>query len=340
MDDELLNLAQQSIARFVGRSVDRLGALATSKVYDEDRSIFLLRADNCATAFALKVRKVQAVKEGDRSDAATASEFGKIEAAFAIIKDTSVAADMPVPVALFGEHRAMLTTWCPGTELRRLFYRGALPWPMRSTDLLTSFRHCGRWLAAFHRGSRTRTDTTNTSRSRLQHVDRMIAQIADNPRNRLGQHELEGVKSVISHSLLGCSGTDVGLLHGNFTLRNVLYSPGRAIPVDFEDSRRDALSMDVGQFIADIALSAYRPLISERARKSAVAEFLGAYAEGSAVAKEQISGSLLYHILATYYEIVGRNTSGLAAQLVSTRQRYVYAKMLSEPEQICENLLP
>ncbi len=340
MDGKLLNLAQESIAQFLATPIDRLGAFRALKVYDADRSIFLLRAENCSTAFALKVRKEQCVKEGDLSDSATESEFRKIEAAFAIIRNTSVAADMPVPVALFAEHRAMLTSWCPGTELRRLFYRRAWTWRMRSADLCAHFGRCGTWLAAFHNGSCRNSDAAETSRVRLRHVDRMVAQIADNPGNRLGDHELERVRSVISDSLLGCNRVDVGLLHGNFTLRNILCTPGRAIPVDFEDSRPDATSMDVGQFIADIALAAYRPTIGESALKGSAAAFLSAYRERLPISQERLSGSFLYHVLATYYEVINRDASALVAQILSTRQRYVYSQMLAAPERTCENSLP
>lgn len=288
-------------------------------------------------AFALKVRKERGVKEGDQAASAAESEFRKIEAAFTILRGTSIAADMPVPVALYADHKAMLTTWCEGVELRRLFYRGAWRWPVRSDDLRACFRHCGSWLGAFHDGSRTGADASQTSIRRLGHVDRMLAQIADNSSD-LGDNDLDRVRSVIAASISSSDRIDVGLLHGNFTLRNILCTPDRAIPVDFEDSRQDAISMDVGQFVADIALSAYRPGIGAAARKGAITAFLGGYRGFLQVSRERLAGMLLYHVLATYYEVVGRNVSGPAARLVSMRQLSVYAQMLRAPEATCECL--
>lgn len=339
MDAKLLGLVQESIARFVGSPVGTIGKLSTQKIYDADRSIFRVRAENCPTIFALKVRKVQAEKEGDLSDSASESEFRKIEAAFAVIRNTSFAADMPVPVELYPDHRAILTTWCPGTELRRLFYRGAKPWSKPSEDLVSHFDCCGKWLAAFHDGSRRDTALAETTEVRLRHLDRMLAQLADNPRNRLGDPRLEKVKVFIGQSLLNCDRVDVGLVHGNFTLRNILCSSGRAVPVDFEDGRRDAISMDVGQFVADVALSAYRPRIGSSACTGAIAAFLAAYRAHVPISQERLEGSFLYHILATYYEVVGRNPSAIPARLISSRQRTVYSQMLSAPERTCTSLL-
>lgn len=339
MDSQLADLALEAIARFDGIPVDRLGSLSATKVYDADRSIFLLRAENCSTSFALKVRTAQGVKEGDLADSATESEFRKIEAAFAILRTTSVAADMPVPVALFAEHRALLTTWCDGTELRHLFYSGAWRWPIGDEDMRAHFRRCGTWLGAFHDGSRTDADASETSRIRLCHVDRMLAQLSDNSGNKLSDSALDNIRSAIHDSLFARDRVDVGLLHGNFTLRNILCVSGRAIPVDFEDSRQDAIAMDVGQFVADIALSSYRPAIGATARKEVVKAFLDGYRERLPTSRERLTGTFLYHVLATYYEIVGRKESGLVGRLVSVRQLSVYSKMLSAPERVCANLL-
>src|SRR5690606_23663607 len=111
----------------------------------------------------------------------------------------------------------------------------------------------------FHNASRQRASDEEAMRTRLDHVDRMLDFISGSPRNLLAAPDLARVRQTIASLLTGTSGAAFGLLHGNFSLRNILVSSAGVSPVDFEDSREGTTDMDTGQFVADLVLSAYRP---------------------------------------------------------------------------------
>jgi hypothetical protein len=331
MDSGLMELVRESIASYCNVSVNQLENLRVEKVYDADRQIFRLTPEVGPEIFALKIRGPSAEKQADLDDCATENEYKKIERAYSVVEKAGGGIDMPAPVGFFSSHRAILTTWCDGRELRSLFYRNAWRWPFSAGELRNQFRHCGVWLGQFHNVSRHFVSSAESTQNRLNHLERMLGEVSHSPRNLLSANDLLCLGAVIRDRLLMSDCTEYGLLHGNFTLRNILVSQNRAVPVDFEDSREDSIYMDVGQFLADTMLSAYRPFTWVIARRSVTAAFIGAYGKYVPVDAEQIKGYVSYHLLATYYEVVGRNVHDRKGLLIASHQAKVFAKMLCEP---------
>jgi Ser/Thr protein kinase RdoA (MazF antagonist) len=332
MDAGLKVLVCRSIAEYCSVSPDSIVNLAVEKVYDADRQIFRLTPERRTERFALKLRGPRVSKQTDANDGATADEFARVQTAYAAVRQAGGTIQMPVPVGLFPEYRAILTTWCDGRGLRRSYYANAWRWPLSSDELRSQFRLSGAWLGEFHNASRYTADSTDVFATRLRHVERMIGEISASPRNALTIACLGRVYAAIRERLLASEEVELGLLHGNFTLRNILVSPHAAAPVDFEDSREDAISMDTGQLIADIILSAYRPLTRESARREVAAEFVRAYGEHVPLDYDRVAAYAIYHILAAYYEVTSRVDRNRVSSMVAARQTRVFADMLSDPD--------
>lgn len=328
MDPGLRDLVCRSIADFCDLPQPDAGSLLAEPVYEADRQIYRVQLMPGSRSFALKVRGGAAQKEADLSDQATADEYRKMKAAWSVAAQAPDVPAMPVPVAFFADHRAILTTWCEGVELRRRYYRRAWSWPVFAGGLRSHFRSCGSWLGRFHAASGKTGPSANAIDNRLRHVERILDQVARSPRNLLGASQLETVRREIAARLQASDEIETGLLHGNFTLRNLLVSDTGAVPVDFEDSRTDAVHMDTGQFVADVLSSAYRPLIRAHPRHQLIDEFLAGYADRGALDKERVSGFALYHVLATYYEVLGRSPNGAIGHVLAGRQLAVYSRML------------
>lgn len=328
MDPGLRALVSRSIADFCNSSQRDASCLLAEPVYAADRRIYRVQLTPGNRYFALKVRGGAVHKESDLADQATADEYRKMEAAWSMAARAPDVPAMPVPVAFFADHRAILTTWCEGVELRRRYYRRVWSWPVFAEQLRAYFRSCGAWLGRFHAASRKIEAPGSTVDNRLRHVDRILDQVARSPRNLLGSDQMETIRREIAARLRASGEISTGLLHGNFTLRNLLVSPAGAVPVDFEDSRTDAVHMDTGQFVADVLLSAYRPLIRQHPRRQLIGEFLDGYADHGELDEERISGFALYHVLATYYEVLGRVPSGAVGRMLARRQLAVYSRIL------------
>jgi hypothetical protein len=340
MDAGLRDLACRSIAEYCNVSPDSIGNLAVEKIYDADRQIFRLIPETSSIPFALKLRGARASKQTDADDRATEKEFARIEKAYAAVRRAGSRIEMPVPVGLFPEHRAILTTWCDGRELRDFYHANVWRWPFSSDELRSQFRLCGTWLGQFHNASRYTASGADVFAARLDHVERMIGEISGYPGNTLTSDRLAGVNAAIRDRLLASEEVELGLLHGNFTLRNILVSPLAAAPVDFEDSREDAICMDAGQLVADIILSAYRPFIRTIARREVAEEFVRAYGKHVPLDHDRIAAYAIYHILAAYYEVAGRIDHNRVSSMVAARQIRVFAKILADPGVAVEAYLP
>jgi Ser/Thr protein kinase RdoA (MazF antagonist) len=333
MDASLRRLVCEAIETFCNLSHGAAEPLSIHKAYDADRQIYRLVAGSGAGTFALKVRGAEVIKQSDLSDDAAEAEFRQLEKAHATAAKSGIAASMPVPVALFRDYRAILTTWCEGRQLRRIYYANAWRWPLAAAELRSHFRHCGTWLGLFHNASRASCNAEELSGPRMGHVSRMLDQIPASPRNRLSLRELDAIRSAIRGGLDASARVERGLLHGNFTLRNILVSTHGIAPVDFEDSREDAVALDTGQFVADVILSGYRPFMWSAARRLVATEFLAAYREYVPLAPDHVGACVLYHMLAAYYEVVLRNAGSQSATLMANHQARAFAHMLRQPAQ-------
>src|SRR5690606_22708484 len=215
------------------------------------------------------------------------------------------------------------TTRCDGKQLRRLYYRRAWRWPTALGELRISSRKCGEWLGRFHNGSRRAVETALAMENRLRHLDRMISEIDASGSGSLAPADLERLQAIIRRGVCEPERTWFGRVHGNYTLRNILVSNAGVVPVDFEDSREEAIQMDTGQFIADILLSAYRPYIRDSLRQSLTAEFVSSYTQHVPVDVGQVKCFALYHVLAAYYEILARKTRQGRPSLLALHQERV-----------------
>lgn len=329
IDPQLEDLVRRNIARFDEVPVSRIGKLLAEQVYSADRKIYRISVEHRAAVYALKVRGVTGQKQSDLSNDATDDEYRRMERAYSLAARAGLATAMPIPLACFTEHRAILTTWCSGSELRRKYYRQAWRWPLFRSTLPANFRDSGTWLGRFHAASKAVGVSGDVIENRLNHVDRMLDEISRSPGNRLSRKRLDVLRDDLSARLAPSRKIETGYLHGNFTLRNILVSPAGAVLVDFEDSREDAIHMDTGQIIADVLLSAYRPFIRSGVRRRLIADFLSAYGEVGTLDPGRIRGFAAYHILATYYETLGRDVRGAKEKILAARQALTFSRLLS-----------
>ena len=333
MDSRLQERVRRHIAAYCGVVPDRLGPLDVRLLHDADRQVYRLQPAASPIAFVLKTRsRGRALKEGDLDEHATDAEYDRLSEAWSAATRAEGTVTMPVPVASFPEHRAMLTTWCEGTELRRVYYAEAWKWPLSRRRLNGLFASCGDWLGRFHNATRRRKNAAWAAERRMYHVNRMIRQLADHPQNRLRENRLAELAESIRAGLLVSPDLDVALLHGNYTLRNVLVGANGAAAVDFEDTRTDAAALDAGQLVADIALSAYRPFIREGTRRELAASFLRAYGRHMTLEPERLQACALYHLLSAYYEVTLRTRRNLGSSLLAARQLDVFSRLLRRPQ--------
>ena len=323
MDPELSRQVRGCIAEHLSLTAIASDDVSFEKVYDADRSILRVLHFGTGSKYALKIRGSRTVKQEDRDLDASRNEFDLLKFAYAIAADSGLS--MPEPLGLYPEHSALLTTWCPGFELRRVFHRqlGRSP----NTRLLRHFENCGSWLGRFHHASCAPGSALEVANNRLANLNRMLDQVYENPRSRLPESTGNALRDYIEVGLDMKNGALTGRIHGNFTLRNVLVDEQRASPVDFEDSRNDAAAMDAGQFIADIALSAYRPG-RRSVRTAAAAAFLQGYASETDFSQNELRAYFCYHVVTAYYELLTRDNSGVLPRAVAWRQNRVYAAML------------
>lgn len=335
----LKDLATGSIASYCSVSPEQVGSLSVEAIHDADRRIYRLVPSLPGSAFVLKVRGASAEKPDDLSENASIVEYERIKAAYAIVRKSSGAITMPVPVAVYPGYQAILTTWCGGQELRRSYYRQAWRWPAASAELRTCFRKCGEWLGRFHDLSRRTVATVPAMENRLRHLDRMIDEIGSSGRGRLGPAKLEHLRTVIRTGLTRPEHTLFGRLHGNYTLRNILVSDAGAVPVDFEDSREDTIFMDTGQLVADVLLSSYRLYIMPGFRQRLAREFIAAYGRHVPIDVEQVGSFALYHVLAAYYEILTREERRKRPSLLASHQARIFEGLLTRPAQVVEKYI-
>lgn len=339
MDARLKEQVLDSIAAFCNTSRDQVGTLSIEKKYDADRRIYRLVPQLKDAAFALKLRGTAAVKQSDLHHDAALDEFNRIKKAWAAVREVREDLGMPAPVDHYPEYQAILTTWCKGEELRQLYYRGAWRRGFPGKELQEYFRRSGEWLGRFHNASRHRASAGEAMRKRLDHVDRMLAFISDSPRNLLAAFDLSRLRELFANNFTEAPEASFGLLHGNFTLRNILASEAGVNPVDFEDSGEGIIEMDTGQFVADIILSAYRPNLPAAARRQLSRDFVSAYALHAPVDLGRLRTFTMYHILAAYYEVLGRRGALSASSLMAAHQARVFARMLAHPLETTEGFL-
>jgi tRNA A-37 threonylcarbamoyl transferase component Bud32 len=328
MDATLWNLVQEYLAEYLGLASGNAAGLRTAEVYSSDRLIYKIESVDTGDAFALKVRPEKPLKAEDADADAAQREYRLLCTIREKIESASLPIDYPAPVHYFPDQRAILTRWCNGQELRRAFYRDIWRSPGSVPNLVRQFRDCGQWLAQFHRASSDKGEVTSFVAQRMMHADRMIAEIEANGRNTLPRHEIASIRNTIDALLHESKSSATGRIHGNFTLRNVLVSNRGAAPVDFEDSRFDILHCDTGQMIADIAVSAYRPLSRAELRRELTASFITGYQEFFDFEPDLVKGFALYHLLATYYESVSRRVASPFQRLVCRLQARSYARIL------------
>lgn len=336
IDAGLKEWAIRSIADHCKVSPEQVGHLSVEQIHSADRRIYRLVPSLVDRAFVLKVRSNAAQKEADLDEHAAELEYQRLEEAYAIARNCGGTISMPVPVAIDPGRQAILTTWCSGKELRRLYYRVAWRWPAALSRLQGPFRQCGDWLGTFHNGSRRTVATAWAMEHRLRHLDRMITEIITSGHHSLSSIALERLRTIIGDGLTRSAETCFGRLHGNFTLRNILVSDGGVSPVDFEDSRDDALCMDAGQLVADLMLSAYRPYIRSGLRCRLARVFMAAYRQHVSVDIGQVRSFALYHVLAAYYEILARTAQQGKLSMLSAHQVRVFGSLLSRPAQAVE----
>jgi len=332
MNAELWNLVQACLTGPHFPDSESRGDLKPIPIYTSDRTVYKIESSRSNESYALKVRPERAVKDEDKDDNASDREFRLLAEIRDRIDAVGLQIEYPKPIRCFPKQRAILTKWCDGQQLKQAFYNDIWRSPKRAPHLLTHFRNCGKWLGEFHSAMGTDHVAASFVETRLMHVERMIDEVRLSRSNLLSDEDLSLVHAKISGWLASPESARTGRIHGNFTLRNVLVSENGVAPVDFEDSRHDILLCDTGQLIADILAAAYRPFSRADLRLALIASFASGYECVQSIDRSVLSGFTLYHMLATYYEVVTRQTQNQITGLISSYQARTFAPILQRFE--------
>lgn len=298
-------------------------------IYNDDRQIYRADLPNSSDFYVVKVRGVQAVKESDHDTADLRQEYQQLTDAWQNASQMQQGYSMSRPLAIWEEEKAILLTGCAGDNLNDVFNQKVLSWTFDITRLQHAISGCGKWLGNYHEYSCQNGCFQDSIDNRTSHFQRMLTFLKNKNSGALHVDALNEIEARFLSLVNDASSGRIGLVHGNFAYRNVLFSPTQINLVDFEDAHIEHAAYDIGQFMAEILFKSQFPWLRHRTQ-GLLSAFRKGYQENTAIEEPILKAYTGYHLLVHLYELSTRRTPKIPHRwLLNFRIRYL-AQLLKQ----------
>ena len=331
MKCELKALVKERLYKLYGiLLLDEL-KLKFNKIYEKDRDIYKIENninDNCEI---LKVRGEKAVKNEDFDSDATEDEYLRLRDAYEIVKDFPVGYSMSKPLDIFKEHKALLISGCRGKNLKGYYLRILPVLPIYYFGLNKRIERCGIWLAHFHKRSKKVGKYEKYIKNREKHLRRMV----DGIKNSGFVIESMKYKQIFYKIKETRKESCIGLIHGNYTYRNIMVSDNEINLIDFEDSRYECIYYDVGQFVSEIiSMAIYLNFLPEFIVRYFIKKikeiFIRSYESINELDYDEVASYCAYHLIHHIYEYSSRSNLKWHKKLIVNYRKKYFKKRVDE----------
>jgi thiamine kinase-like enzyme len=315
MDTKLNALIEQFLSNKIEPPHEN-SSFSFEEIYSDDRTVFKITVHDDDRFYILKVRGENAIKEEDFTSDGVTKEFNQLKSAYDSFIQSPNNLHISKPLEIFKEENAMLMEGCHGQNFKDYYLRRIAIWPLFNGQLYKRLELCGNWLSTFHKNSSVSNKCADMKENRFHHLDRMLTAIEPRFSELSINLDTQVIKKHYSYLTPIHTPTNIGLLHGNYSFRNILITDDNIAAIDFEDSRTDCISYDIGQFISEIIIKGDFPLITNKLIHSQIREFLHAYNNNFPINAHEVSAYIGYHLVANLYEILSRKNANLPIRLI------------------------
>jgi hypothetical protein len=223
------------------------------------------------------VVKHTSLSKPEKAAESVAREFAALERAWKLVGEAREGS-LPKPLLMLPEHGLLVTEMLPGIPWSRVLRWSInyLAAPFRTGDVCEVASKIGVWLRRFHHATHQPALAHDTKAFEQE----VTLQLETCMRRRLSSAAAGEIARIATRSSRLFAGQllDAASRHGDFTPRNILFSPERICVIDFENfAERDTIYQDVGKFVAFLALLKGRPGYSKTAIDSVIRSFLEGY---------------------------------------------------------------